>query len=151
MEGQDFTVRMWKGSYGVAGAGCELGIYTSNGASMNRDNLSKLGIISSSSELYSEFGEGILLGISKEKKSSFWTTQFHPVMSALAFKDKLTAKFQIDFDTEEHAKNFLNQISGKEDKAKKYFWNGLLRKEEVGFYLSDDRKSIIFKYGDMDI
>lgn len=117
---------------------------------MSRGELSKLGIISSSSELYSEFNEGFLLGTSKEDKPSFWTTQFHPLMAAFGLKDKLTANFQLNFDTEEHAENFFNQISDKKKDAKEYFWNGLFKKENVDFYLSDDKKSIVFKYGDLD-
>ena len=150
IDGNDFSVRMWKGSYGLAGAGCELGLYKSNGASMNRDDLNKLGIISSSSELYSEFEGGFLLGTSREDKPSFWTTQFHPLLAMFSYKDKLTAMFQLNFDKEEHAENFFNQISDKKKEAKGYFWNGLFKKENVEFYLSDDKKSVVFKYGDLD-
>ncbi len=141
---------MWKGNYSFAGAGCELGIYTRNGAAMNRDELSSLGIVSSSSELYVENGKKPLIGTSKEGKPSFWTTQFHPLLAWIALKSELTAKFQLNFDTKEHAENFFNQIAGKGDKAESYFWNGFLNKEKVDFYLSEDKKSVIFKYGDFD-
>ena len=151
IDGNDFTVRIWKGSYGLAGAGCELGLYRSNGASMNRGDLSKLGIVSSSSELYSEFEDGFLLGESREEKASFWTTQFHPLLSVFALKDKLTAKFQLNFDKPESAEKFFNQISDKKEDAEDYFWNGFFKNERVDYYLSEDKKSIIFKYGDLDI
>ncbi|QTQ11700.1 DUF4474 domain-containing protein [Treponema parvum] len=73
LEGQDFTVRMWKGNYGLVGAGGEIGLYSPKGCSLNRNDLKKLGIEASSFKLIDNKNGQILLN-NKEKKPSFWTT-----------------------------------------------------------------------------
>ncbi|MGI5174080.1 DUF4474 domain-containing protein [Treponema sp. OMZ 840] len=141
LEGQDFTVRMWKGNYGLAGAGGEIGLYTPGGRSLNRSDLKKLGIESSSFKLIdNESGETLLSN--KENKPSFWTTGFKPTKHK--HKDKLTAEFTLNFKDEASAENFFNQISGskQKEKAENYYWNG---KGDVS--VSSNGNSVHFRYG----
>ena len=139
IEGKDFTVRMWKGNYGLAGAGGEIGLYSPKGRSLNRKDLKKLGIESSSFKLIDNKNGQTLLN-NKEKKPSFWTTGFTPTKHR--HKDDLTAEFSLNFKDEESAKNFFDQIKDEKENAEKYYWNG---KGDVSISLNG--KSVNFRYG----
>ena len=141
IEGKDFTVRMWKGNYGLAGAGGEIGLYSPKGRSLNRKDLKKLGIESSSFRLIDNKNGQILLN-NKEKKPSFWTTGFTPTKHR--HKDDLTAEFTLNFADEERAQNCFDQIGGskQKEKAEDYYWNG---KGDVS--ISINGKSVNFRYG----
>ena len=122
INGSDFTIRVWKGNYGLFGAGCEIGIYSKNGKSLNRNELKKLGLESTSAILKDENGK--VLGVQEEKKPSFWTTIFKP----FRFKRRknINAEFTLTFSDEDTARNIYDQIGGvdKEKDYGNYYWSG---------------------------
>ena len=122
LKGNNYTVRLWKGNYGLAGAGCEIGLYNKYGFALSRKQLKNIGLISSEAILTDEKGQ--VLGERNEESGSFWTTIFKP----FNFKRKknTNADFILTFDNEENAEAFYNQIGEKEDieKAEQYYWNG---------------------------
>ena len=150
LTGNDFTVRMWKGNYGLCGVGGEIGLYSKNGKSLNRNELSSLGLESSSFDLIDNNSKETLIS-RKEEKQSFWTTGFKPLH--FCKKTNLTAIFSLSFKDEESAKNFYDQIFEKSTDAEKYYWNdsfGGKDKQNISVKLSDDKKSVIFRYGNME-
>ncbi len=121
INGNDFTIRLWKGNYGLSGAGCEIGLYTANGRALSKKELEDKGLISSIVTLKDE--KGNTLGTQNEDKPSFWTTIFKP----FHFKKRknLNAHYILTFKDEQSANDFFNQIGGeyKEDEAENYYWN----------------------------
>ena len=116
----------------------EIGLYTPGGRSLNRGDLKKPGIESSSFKLIdNESGKTLLSN--KENKPNFWTTGFKPTKHR--HKDKLTAEFTLNFKDETSAENFFNQIKNVEDNAEKYYWNG---KGDVS--VSINGNSVYFRY-----
>ena len=149
LEGQDFTVRMWKGSYGVAGVGGEIGLYRKNGVAMNRDDLAALGIESSSFSLFDNKTGDKITG-QTENKPSFWTTAFKPMK--YKHKSQLTGVFALYFKSEEKAQRFLEKFFKDSiiTEAVDYYWNdsfGGKDKQAVKVFLGEDRRSVILKYG----
>ena len=147
LEGNDFTVRMWKGNYGLAGAGGEIGLYKSNGFSMNRNDLSELGIISTEFNLIDNDSEETLVS-RREKKPSFWTTGFNSFKHK--HKSELTAIFTIIFDSKENAMSFFAQIKNTTDEASEYYWNDSFDHKDsqsINVHLSNDDKSVKIIYG----
>jgi len=150
LTGNDFTVRMWKGNYGLCGVGGEIGLYSKNGKSLNRNELSSLGLESSSFDLIDNNSKETLIS-RKEEKQSFWTTGFKPLH--FGKKTNLTATFSLNFKDEKAAKNFYDQIKEQTEKGYEYYWNDSLGgkdKQNISVKLSDDKRSVIFRYGNME-
>ena len=112
--------------------------YSPKGRSLNRKDLRKLGIESSSFKLIDNKNGQILVN-NKEKKPSFWISGFTPTKHR--HKDDLTAEFALNFTDEERAQNFFDQIKDKKENAEKYYWNG---KGDVSINING--KSVNFRY-----
>ena len=150
LSGNDFTVRMWKGNYGLCGVGGEIGLYSKNGKSLNRNELSNLGLESSSFDLIDNNSRETLIS-QKEEKQSFWTTGFKPLH--FGKKNNLTAIFSLNFKDEKSAKNFLDNIKNSISEGEDYYWNdsfGGKDKQNIHVELSENKKSVIFRYGNME-
>ena len=149
IEGDDFTLRMWKGTYGLAGVGGEIGLYSPKGRSFNRDDLEILGITSSTFDLFdNETGEKLVYRT--EEEPSFWTTAFNP--SKQRNKSNITAEFNLNFKDEESATDFYDQIKGvkKSKEAQDYYWNysiGKKNQQNVNVVMGADNKSVTITYG----
>ena len=149
IEGETFTLRMWKGTYGLAGVGGEVGLYSKHGRALNKNDLDSLGMTSSTFDLFdNESGEKIVYRT--EKVSSFWTTAFRP--SKHRNKSNITAEFNLNFENEQKTKDFYNQIKGtdKKEKAEEYYWNYSFFKknpQSVNVIIGEDKKSVRITYG----
>ena len=121
IDGNDFTVRLWKGNYGLGGMGCEIGLYSTNGKSLNKKELKALGLESSTAILLDENNKEI--DKQHEDTPSFWTTLFKPFR--FKKRENLNSKYILSFKDEKSAKAFYYQIGGedKEKAAYKYYWN----------------------------
>ena len=149
IEGETFTLRMWKGTYGLAGVGGEMVLYSKHGRSLNKNDLDSLGMTSSTFDLFdNESGEKIVYRT--EKVSSFWTTAFRP--SKHRNKSNITAEFNLNFRDEKAAIDFYDQIAGDREirNAEQYYWNYSFFKknqQSVNVVLGEDEKSVRITYG----
>ena len=144
---------MWKGTYGIFGVGAELGIYKSNGRSFTKKDLKKWGITSTALDLKDNESGKTIVNI-KEEQSSFWTTAFK--VSKHRNKSKLTALYNITFNTEENAQAFFREMNLPDsiDTAEKYYWNNSINgkeKQNINIELDKDNKSVIIRYGNGDV
>uniref|UniRef100_UPI00298E3A75 DUF4474 domain-containing protein n=1 Tax=Treponema sp. TaxID=166 RepID=UPI00298E3A75 len=150
IKGEEYTIRLWKGTYGLAGAGGEIGLYTSGGRSLNKDDLEKIGLTSSSFTLRdNETGE--VIAKQEETEPSFWTTAFNP--GKHKHKSKLTAEFKLNFKDENAAKDFCNKFNSDEQikDAKNYYWNhswGKDDKQSVSISQKGNTVTIIYGNGE---
>jgi hypothetical protein len=150
----DTTLRLWKGNYGLFGAGAEIGLYNNQGKSLNRNELAERGIESTTLEIY-HVKDGLIAsrtegGKGKEgvtKKPSFWTTAFTPFRFRM--KKNLFTVNTITFPDEEAANTFASGLGAainEEGSGTDYFKNN----GELINYSVDGRKVIIYHGGKQD-
>lgn len=142
----NFELRLWKGWYGpFAGSGGEIGLYNKNGTSMNRKQLEDLGLKSTKLEVYRKDDDSEVAQYS-EKKPSFWTTSFN--LFNWAQRGSVYSKNTFEFETEEQATDFYNQITNTdvEKKAESYFQN----KGKDQFDITQDKNTVTIIWGKED-
>jgi hypothetical protein len=141
----DTTLRLWKGNYGLFGAGGEIGLYNSWGKSLNKNELAERGIESTSMELY-HVKDGLIASRTEGgngKKPSFWTTAF--TLLRFSMKKNLYSINTITFSNEKAAHKFASGL----DDAINEMRNGIdyFKNKNISIDYKVEGKSVIIYYG----
>ena len=141
IETADFTLRLWKGDYGIGGIGGEIGFYDGEGNMIKGAQLEQsLGLVNSTMQLFSKSDKGILV---EYGESSGWVTAFDPLSSGK--KENMYTLNTFTFETEDQAKSFASKIQGAVGSANNYDYNG---REKVNSRINEsDKKNVIVTFG----
>jgi hypothetical protein len=118
----NLTLRLWKGTYGLAGMAGEIGLYTEKGRSLTKNEIAALGIKSTTIQIF-EKNSGDLIG-EKTERGSYWTTRYswkqHEGGKA---RENLFTVNSFEFETNEQAQNFYDAVDKQIGEATRYFKN----------------------------
>ena len=149
----DFTLRLWKGDYGmhrdklpgdwagrVGGAGGEIGFYNSDGTSMSRSDLTRMGLESTKLEVFRK-GSGEYVASREEKSRSFWTTSFS--WDNQGNGEDLYSVNTFNFKNEKSATAFADRLRGSREGAGSYPYNG---NESIS--IKQEGKKVVVTWGE---
>jgi len=141
----NYTIRLWKGTYFVAGTGGEIGLYNKNNGSMRKNDIDKLGIVSTEMNVFRKKDGSKVTGY-KEDGQSFWTTAFDPFKLKHDKKEDIYTENTFYFRSEGDANDFYTQVNKSLEKGtyKSYGYN---KGEEI--IAIPNGNSVILSWGNM--
>jgi len=130
-------LRLWKGSYGPAGGGGEIGLYDMKDACLTRAQVGALGITRTTMQLCKKNDNSLVTEYS-ETSHSFWTTSFN--LTNNPGRKNVYSINTLEFDTEKNAIESEREL--KPDKAMHYYYN-----HGENIVVNRKGKTIVITYG----